>query len=338
MKVMQIEGAWGTGNIKPATRPDPTAGPGAVVIDIEAVSINPRDKVMTEGGYGRRGGSLPLVPLCDGAGRVSQIGEGVTGFALGDLVIPAYSRTWLSGTFRSESFSGAHGGPLDGMMQEKIAIPAQAVVKAPKHLSAREAATLPCAAVTAWNALIVQGGVQPGQSVLLQGTGGVSLFALQIAKMLGATVVITSSSDEKLDQARALGADHTINYRTEPEWHEAARERLGGQLLDHIIEIGGAETFAKSLRAIRPSGTISLIGILGGALPSLELARVVTRNVRLQGVTVGSREMLDNLARALEANQIHPVIDETRFAFDAVGAALDRLALGKHFGKIVCQF
>jgi NADPH:quinone reductase-like Zn-dependent oxidoreductase len=336
MKVMQIEGAWGTGNIRLADRPEPQAGPGEVVIGIEAVSINPRDKVMAEGGYGRRGGALPLVPLCDGAGRVVSLGEGVAGFSIGERVIPAYSRTWLSGTFQSTSFAGAHGGPLDGMMQERIAIPAAALVRAPAHLSAAEAATLPCAAVTAWNALVAQGQLKPGESVLLQGTGGVSLFALQIAKMVGATVIITSSSDEKLARARALGADHTINYRSEPEWHDRARAILGGEGVDHIVEVGGADTLPRSLRAVKPSGVISLIGVLGGVAPALELARVVTRNVRLQGVTVGSRDMLANLVQAMAANRIHPVIDAEGFAFDGVGAALDRLAQGRHFGKIVC--
>ena len=338
MRAMQIEDDWGTRNIRLAERPEPEARQGEIVIEIEAVSINPRDKVFCEGGYGRRGGPLPLVPLCDGAGRVRTVGDGVTGFKEGDLVIPTYSRTWLSGTLRSESFVGAHGGPLDGMMQERISIPAYAVVHAPSHLIAREAATLPCAAVTAWNALVVQGKLRPGMSVLLQGTGGVSLFALQIAKMVGATVVITSSSDEKLERAKSLGADHVINYRTEPDWHDAARDRLGGTALDHIVEIGGAETFSKSLRAIRPSGTISLIGILGGVMPALELARVVTRNVRLQGVTVGSREMLNDLCRAMEATNMRPQIDETEFAFEDVGGALDRLGSGAHFGKVVCSF
>ncbi len=338
MKAMQIENDWGLDNIRSATRPDPEPGPGEIVVDIDAVSINPRDRVMAEGGYGRRGGSLPLVPLCDGAGRISAIGDGVSGYAVGDRVIPAYSRTWLSGTFRSESFHGAHGGPLDGMMQEKINIPADAVAAAPHHLNAAEAATLVCAGVTAWNALIVQGGLTSDDTVLLQGTGGVSLFALQIAKMIGATVVITSSSDDKLARATSLGADHTINYRAIPDWHNAAREVTGGAGVDHIVEIGGGDTLSKSLRAIKPSGVISLIGILGGATPALELARVVTRNVRLQGVTVGSREMLNDLARAYEAHGMRPVLDARTFAFDEVGPALASLASGDHFGKITCSF
>ena len=337
MKAMQIESEWGTENIKLANRPVPDPGPGEVVITIEAVSINPRDKVMAEGGYGRRGGSLPLVPLCDGAGVVSAIGEGVANLKVGDKVIPAYSRTWMTGTFQSDSFAGAHGGPLDGMAQEKVLIPATALVAAPKHLSAIEAATLVCAGTTAWNALVVQGGIKAGQSVLLQGTGGVSLFALQIAKMMDARVLITSSSDEKLERAKALGADHCINYHTVQDWHSSARQIFDGDGVDHIIEIGGSNTIAKSLRAIKPSGVISLIGILGGATSELELARVVTRNVRLQGVTVGSREVLENLAQAYELSGLHPTVDENHFAFDKLGIALDSLAAGQHFGKVVCK-
>ena len=336
MKVMVLDGNWGTQNLSLVERPDPQPGPGEVVVEIEAISINPRDKIQCEGGYGRQGGSLPMVPLCDGAGRVSMLGDGVTEFQIGDLVIPAFSRNWMSGTIGSSSSAGAHGGPLDGTAQEKFLIPAAALVRAPAHLSAREAATLPCAALTAWNALIGQGGLLPGQTVLLQGTGGVSLFALQIAKLIGARVIMISSSDEKLERAQALGADHGVNYRTFPDWHEPVREILGGQGLDHVVEIGGGDTLSKSLKLIKPSGVISLIGVLGGALPKLDLGRVVTRNIRLQGVTVGSRELLDQMARAFEANAIHPVIETQGFAFDQLGAALDGLAKGQHFGKVVC--
>jgi NADPH:quinone reductase-like Zn-dependent oxidoreductase len=310
-------------------------GPGEVVIRMRAVAINPRDLIMSRGGYGRRGGNLPLVPLCDGAGEVAALGAGVSRVAVGDLVCPTYSRSWLHGSYGPESSKGAHGGPFDGTLQELMLFPAEAVVKAPRHLSAAEAATLPCAAVTAWNALVEQGGIRAGEVVLLQGTGGVSLFALQFAKLHGACVILTSSSDDKLARAGALGADHLINYRTEPDWHERARAITGGRGVDQVVEIGGGATLERSIAALRPSGTISLIGVLGGNAPVLPLGRVVTRNLRLQGVTVGSRDTFEAMVRAIEAGGLRPVLDQRRFAFEEVGEALLALPEGRHFGKIV---
>ncbi len=335
MKAMQISGDWGVENIRPVTLPDPKAGTGEVVIRIEAVSINPRDRVMAMGGYGRQA-SLPLIPLCDGAGRIVDVGPDVTGFGEGDLVCPAFSRTWTHGTMTQEASSGQHGGPLDGTAQELFLIPASAVVNAPTHLSAREAATLPCAAVTAWNAVVEQGGLRADQRILIQGTGGVALFALQFAKLQGAEAIVISSSEEKLERARALGADHGINYRSTPDWDKAVRDITDGVGVDHVIEVGGAGTLERSVRAVRPSGSISVIGVLAGIEAPLNLGRVVTRNVRLQGVTVGSREMFQNMVRAMERHGTRPVIDEQGFEFEALGAALAALPEGKHFGKRVC--
>ncbi|HEX6142374.1 MAG TPA: NAD(P)-dependent alcohol dehydrogenase [Geminicoccaceae bacterium] len=335
---MQIEGAWGPENIRLAERPEPEPGPGEVVIGMRAVSINPRDLIMSRGGYGRRGGSLPLVPLCDGAGEVVAVGEGVRRAAIGDLVCPTYSRTWLAGPLGPDSLRGAHGGPLDGTMQERMLIPEEAVVKAPRHLSAAEAATLPCAAVTAWNALVEQGGIRAGDAVLLQGTGGVSLFALQVAKLHGALVILTSSSDAKLERAKAMGADHLINYRSTPDWHRRAHEITAGRGVDHVVEVGGADTLERSIRAVRPGGTISMIGVLGGSTPELGLGRVVTRNIRLQGVTVGSRATFEAMVRAMELHALRPAIHDQRFAFEEVGAALQALPEGRHFGKVVSEF
>lgn len=336
MRVMQIDGDWGTANIKPAERPDPEAGAGEVVIRMRAISINPRDLVMANGGYGRHA-TLPLVPLCDGAGEIVGVGDGVDEFKTGDLVCPAYSRTWLKGTFSREAQKGVHGGALDGTAQELMLIPANAVVRAPEHLSPAQAATLPCAAVTAWNAIVEQGRTMAGDIVLLQGTGGVSLFALQFAKMHGAEVIITSSSDEKLVRASAMGADHLINYVSHPDWHKRAREVAGGRGIDHIVEVGGAGTLQQSIRAVEASGTISVIGVLGGVSAEMNLGRVVTRNIRLQGVTVGSREMFESMVRAMELHKTEPAIDKSTFAFGDLGSALASLPQGKHFGKIVCE-
>ncbi len=335
MKVMLLENDWGPKNIRAAERPEPEPGPHDVVIAMEAVSINPRDLIMSKGGYGRMGGTLPLVLLCDGAGRIAATGDEVRHLKPGDLVCPTYSRTWLFGTASASTHKGAHGGPLDGTLQEKMLVPADAVVKAPAHMSAEQAATLPCAAVTAWNALVEQGGIKAGDTVLLQGTGGVSLFALQIARMQGAGTIITSSSDAKLERARDMGADHTINYRDVPDWHKQALEHTGGKGVDHVVEVGGSGTLEKSIAAVRQSGTISVIGVLSGNAGELNLGRIVTRNVRLQGVTVGSREMLENMVRAMELHRIEPTIDEQRFEFEDVGRALMSLPEGRHFGKIV---
>ena len=336
MKAMQVQDAWGTENIHAVDRPDPEPGPADVVIAIKAVSINPRDRIMCQGGYGRIGGTLPLVPLCDGAGEIVAKGAEVSGLEIGDLVCPTYSRTWLRGSYTKAASKGAHGGPLDGTAQELMLVPADAVVRAPGHLTAEEAATLPCAAVTSWNAIVAQGRTQPGDRVVLQGTGGVSLFALLFAKMAGAEVFITSSSDEKLARAKALGADHTINYRTTPDWHKAVLELTGGDGADHVVDVGGAATLDRSTAAVRPNGTISMIGVLGGAVtPDFGLGRVVTRNLRLQGITVGSRDLFAAMARAMELHEIRPVLDDSRFALSDLGAALASLERGGHFGKIV---
>ena len=337
MKAMVIKEAWGPQNLVAEERADPEPGFGEMVIAMKAVSINPRDLIMSNGGYGRMGGTLPLVPLCDGAGTVAALGSGVEGFAVGDLVVPNYSRTWMHGTTNTAHQAGAHGGPLDGTAQELFLIPAKAVAKAPAHMNAEEAATLPCAAVTAWNAIVVEGKVKAGDLVLLQGTGGVSLFALQFAKMHGAKVIITSSSDAKLEKAKALGADHLINYRSEPDWHKVAREISGAEGVDHVIEVGGAGTLEKSISAVRPGGLISLIGVLSGAGADISLGRVVTRHIRLQGVTLGSKVLLDDMCQAMELHGTVPVIDPQRYGLEELGAALSSLPAGKHFGKIVCN-
>lgn len=229
MKAMRLEGAWGLDNLREVELPDPKPGPDEVLIRMEAVSINPRDRIVVEGGYGRMAGPLPLIPLCDGVGRIVELGNEVSGLTAGDMVCAAYSRTWLHGTAGAATHEGAHGSGVDGTMCELMAVPAEAVVKAPSHMDAAEAATLPCAAVTAWNAVVEEGEVRAGDTVLLQGTGGVSLFALQFAKMSGARVILISSSDEKLERAQTLGADHVINYRAEPDWHKATKKITGGQ-------------------------------------------------------------------------------------------------------------
>lgn len=338
MKAMRLEDGWGLDHVRCIDLPDPEPGPDEVLVRIEAVSINPRDRILMMGGYGRMGGEPPLVPLCDGAGRVVAVGERVEDFEVGDFVVPHYSRTWPAGPLTAESHRGAHGGPCDGTMRELMPVPAAALAHAPAHMSAEEAATLPCAALTAWSAVVEQGAVKAGQSVLLQGTGGVSLFALLFAKMQGARVIHTSSSDEKLERVRAMGADHGINYRSDPDWHRTAREIAGGPGLDLIVDVGGGDTLGKSIAAVRPSGTVCLIGVLGGSAPALELGKVVTRNIRLQGVTVGACDAFKRMIAALQLHGTRAPLDDSRFAFEDLPRALAALPEQKHFGKVVCRF
>jgi NADPH:quinone reductase-like Zn-dependent oxidoreductase len=325
-------------SIAAAERPKPAPGPGQVLIRMEAASLNYRDTVMVDRGYGRRSGTVPLVLVSDGAGTVEAVGGGVTRAKAGDRVCPIFSQTWLSGPFGEAAWAGTLGGPLDGTMQEYMCLPEQGIVTAPAHMSAAEAATLPCAALTAWNAIVDQGRVKAGDIVLIQGTGGVSLFALIFAKMHGAETILISSSDDKLARARPLGADHLVNYRTAPDWDKAARAISAGRGVDHVVDVGGAGTLERSIRAVRPSGTISLIGVLAGGAGALNLGPVVTRNVRMQGVTVGSRDLFEAMNRALSLHKVKPPIDDRRFAFDGLKEALRAFPAGRHFGKVVCEF
>lgn len=337
MKAMELRD-WTVDSIVLAERPKPAPGPGQVLIRMQAASLNFRDTVMAKRGYGRRSGNVPLVLCSDGAGTVEAAGAGVTRVKAGDLVCPIFSQTWFSGTFHERVWLGTLGGPLDGTMQEYMCLSEEGVVKAPAHLSAVEAATLPCAALTAWNAVVEQGRTQAGDIVLIQGTGGVSLFALIFAKMHGAETILISSSDEKLARARPLGADHLVNYETTPDWSKAAREISGGRGVDHVVEVGGAGTLERSIRAVRPSGIVSLIGVLAGGAGEVNLGPVVTQNIRLQGITVGSRDLFEAMNRAIALHKVRPPLDEHRFRFDDLKAALKAFPEGKHFGKVVCAF
>ena len=338
MRVMELRDDWGFEHIVAGERADPSPGPGQVLLRMKAASLNYRDYLMVQRGYGRRSGELPLIPISDGVGEVVAVGDGVSRVAVGDRVCPSFSQTRISGPFKEAQWTGILGGPMDGVMQELMLLDADGVSKVPAHLTDLEAATLPCAALTAWSAVVVEGQVKAGDVVLVQGTGGVSLFALQFAKMLGAEVIVTSSSDAKLARARALGADQLINYKTTPEWGKAARALTGGRGVDHVVEVGGAGTLAQSIRATRPSGTISLIGVLSGAATELNLALVVTSNMRLQGITVGSRDGFEDMVRAMDLHQTRPAVDDHVYAFDELRPALESMSSGKHFGKICLSF
>jgi NADPH:quinone reductase-like Zn-dependent oxidoreductase len=332
MRVMELRDAWGLEHVRPGSRPDPVPGAGEVVVRMAAASVNYRDAVVLRRGYGRLSGSLPLVILSDGAGHVVELGPGARRFALGDLVCPIIMPGWHAGPLRATYREALLGGPRDGVMRELMAVREEDLVKAPSFYTPEQAASLPCAAVTAWS-VIVGAGVKPGDLVVTQGTGGVSLFALQFARMLGAATIVTSSSAEKLARAKAMGADHAIDYRAEPEWSRTVR-RVAPQGADLVIDVGGAQTLAQSLRAVRIGGTVALIGVLSGANAELDLGRVVTQSVRLQGVTIGSREAFEDMVRAIEQHRMAPAIDERRWRFEEAGAAVAAIEHGRHFGKI----
>jgi NADPH:quinone reductase-like Zn-dependent oxidoreductase len=333
MRVFQIEGDWGFDHLKLATRPDPSPGPGQVLLRMKAASLNFRDLVVPDRGYGQYTGTLPLIPLSDGVGEVVGVGAGVTRVALGDRVCPMFMQRWIGGALDLERITASLGAPIDGTMADFMVLPQEGVAKVPAHLTDEQAATLPCAALTAWSALVTEGRLQPGERLLVQGTGGVALFALQFARMLGAHVTVISSSDDKLARAKALGAHAGLNYRTTPEWSKASRAITEGRGFDHILELGGEHTLPQSLRCIRPGGTISMIGVLSGGTMSASLGLVVTRQVRLQGITVGSRDGFEAMARAIGQHRIEPVIDRT-FAFEQLKEAMAHLKSGAHFGKV----
>ncbi len=333
MRVFQVEDTWSMENLRIGARPDPQPGARQVRIRMKASALNYRDLLVPAHGYGSRMKQLPLIMLGDGVGVVDSLGEGVTRFKPGDRVCPVFFQSWMSGAPNQRRLSLSLGCELDGTMAEFMVLPEEGVALAPAHLDDVEAASLPAAAVTAWRALVTEGRSRPGDKVLVQGTGGVSLFALLFARMLGAQVIIISSSDEKLARARAMGADETINYNTVPEWGKYARETAGGEGVDHVVEVGGQLTMAQSLRAVRPGGTISVIGVLSGATLNVPLGQIVTRHVRLQGITVGNGDDFAQMARAMALHKVHPAISR-EFAFEELHTALDFLASGKHFGKI----
>jgi len=333
VRVFQLQDDWSIDNLRLVERPDPVPGPGQVLLRMSAASLNYRDLFVLRRGYGASTGTLPLVPVSDGVGEVVAIGPGVDRLAIGDRVCPMFFPDWIGGEPRAARIAAILGGPVDGVMAELMAVGAGSAVRIPPHLSDAEAATLPCAALTAWRALVTEGRIKAGDTVLVQGTGGVSLFALQFAKLVGARVIVTSSSDAKLERVRAMGADAGINYRSTPEWGKAAKALAGGDGVDHVVEVGGEQTLVQSLRAVRVGGTLSLIGVLSGGKMDVRLGPVVTRAVRMQGVTVGSREDFEAMVRAIEQHRLQPVVDRV-FAFGELRAALDHLASGTQFGKV----
>jgi NADPH:quinone reductase-like Zn-dependent oxidoreductase len=335
VRVFEIRGAFGLPNLLPAERPDPAPGPGEVLVRVRAASLNFRDLLTVQGLYNPKQ-PLPLIPVSDGAGEVVETGAGVTRWKAGDRVCGIFAQRWLAGRPTREKVRSTLGGPLDGMLAELAVLDQEGVVAIPDHLTYEEASTLPCAGVTAWSALVTEGGVTAGDTVLVQGTGGVSLFALQFARISGARVIVTSSSSEKLERARELGAADGINYREVPAWGKRAKELTGGVGADHVVEVGGAGTLAQSLQAVRFGGTVSLIGNLSGTTTELALTHVFMQRVRLQGILVGHRESFEAMNRAIALHHLHPVVDHV-FPFEEAPAAFELMATGSYFGKIVVR-
>ena len=331
MRAWEIVSADGVDALTLADRPVPQPGPGQLRVRIRASSINYRDLLTVESPAARNL-PYPRVPNSDGAGEVTAVGEGVTRFKPGDRVASCFFQRWNDGGITPDGMASALGGALDGVLAEEVVLAEDGAVAVPEGLDYRQAATLPCAALTAWHALVEKGRVKAGETVLLLGTGGVSIFALQFAVMHGARAIVVSSSDAKRKRVEALGAWRTVNYREDPEWHRAVRGLTGGAGVDHVIEVGGAGTFERSVEATRVGGHVALIGVLtGGAVNPVAVMR---KSLTVNGIYVGSRAMFEAMNRALAAAGTQPVIDRTYPFGDARSAFRDMRAAG-HFGKLV---
>lgn len=332
MRVLELHESFGLDHLRFTDRPEPQPGPGQVLLRMRAASLNYRDLLMIEGQYNPRQ-RLPLIPLSDGVGEVIALGPDVTRVALGDRVAPLFAQKWLSGPPDRERLRATLGGPLDGVLAEHAVFPQESLVLVPDHLSDVEAATLPCAALTAWTALMEQGQLRPGETVLVQGTGGVATFALQFAVLAGAKVIVTSRTEAKLEQARGRGAWQTIATDSTPAWGKRAVELTSGAGVDHVIELGGAGTFAQSLQAVRPGGHIAVIGVLGGAAVQTSLLPILMNHLRILGVLVGHRDAFEAMNRAIGHHGMRPVLDRV-FDWHDTAEALAYLRAGSHVGKV----
>jgi NADPH:quinone reductase-like Zn-dependent oxidoreductase len=335
MRAFELLPRPGFDSLNPTERPDPAPRQGEVLVRIRAASLNWRDLLVARSAEAAGVGGL--IPLSDGAGEVVALGEGVSTVAVGDRVAGAFFQSWVDGAVRMQDHGSALGGAIDGVAAEIVRLRADAVVHIPSHLSFEQAATLPCAAVTAWHALFVAASVKPGDLVLIQGTGGVSLFGLQLARAAGAEVVVTSSDDAKLERARALGAAHVINYRKVPAWGEAAARLGGGRGVDLVLDVGGPGTLDGSIDAVRTGGTVCVIGILTGVAGSIHVQKLLPKLATLRGIYVGSVAMFEAMNRAIERLHLTPVVDRV-FELADLREAYAHVAGGTHFGKVVVRF
>lgn len=332
MHVWQIS-SFGIDSLEFVERPTPSPEAGEVLVKVRAISFNYRDLLVVKGLYNPKL-KLPRVPVSDGAGEIVDVGEGVTNWKPGDRVAAIFMQNWLDGPPTAAKSRGALGGDIDGMLAEYIVLKDSGLVAIPEHLSFQEAATLPCAAVTAWNALSV-GDLKPGYTVLIQGTGGVAIFALQLARLRGARVLGISSSYEKLERAYSLGLDAGLNYKESPEWDRWAMDETAGQGVDLVVEVGGLATLSRSLRALRIGGAIAQVGVLTGAadLVPFPIASVLHKRVNIQGIYVGSRKDFEDLNRAISLTKLRPIGEN--FPWSQAREALARMEEGSHFGKLV---
>jgi NADPH:quinone reductase-like Zn-dependent oxidoreductase len=330
VRAWRLSDAFGIDRLELEERQEPALAPGEARVRVRAVSLNYRDVAMVDRGVSPRGVQLPFDPCSDAAGEVVEVGPGVSRVQAGDRVATTVFRRWLDGDSLRPA---AYGSVLDGALADSVVVHEDGLVHVPPHLSDEEAATLPCAAVTAWHALVTKGRVRPGETVLVMGTGGVSIFALQFALLSGARVVATSKSDEKLERARELGAWETINYATTPDWAESAVELTGGGV-DHVVEMGGLGTMEQSFKATRPGGRVSLIGVLTGFDTKVDPHPAMVKGLCLQAIVVGSRAMFEDMNRALAVSGLKPVIDRV-FPFEQAREALRHLQAAGHVGKVV---
>lgn len=333
MKAIELQAPGGIDNLRLVELPMPDPGRQEMIIKVKATALNYRDVEIARGSY-HTAFALPLIPLSDGVGEVVAVGAEVTRFEVGDRVCGTFWQRWVGGSFAMAEPFYQRGGPVDGLLSEFARLDEQAAVLAPPNMSDIEAATLPCAAVTAWHALFTEGRLKPGETVLSLGTGGVSLFAVQFAAAAGARVIVTSSSDDKLMRAKALGAHDGINYRSDPDWAKAVLALTDGRGADHIIEVGGPQSFAQSLRASARGAQINVIGYLGGGEGSVNPLDIFRRQVTARGIPVGSRESFEAMNRAIAVNRLRPVIDRV-FPWGQAAAAFHHLEHGSPFGKVV---
>ncbi len=334
MKSWIIPSPKGIDSLTLAERPDPTPGPRQVLVRVRATSLNYRDLITVEGSSARAAPKPDLVPLSDGAGEVVAVGPGVTRIKAGDRVAGCFMQKWVGGAIDEAAQASAMGGAIDGMLTELAVLEEDGVVRLPGQLSFEEGATLPCAGVTAWHALVEIGGIAAGDTVLVLGSGGVSIFALQFARMFGARVIATSGSKAKADRAKKLGAEAVIDYRAVPDWDQEVAKLTGGRGVDITVEVGGAGTLPRSFMATRIAGRVAVIGLLTGAGAQVDPMPILRRNLRVQGLYVGNRQMFEAMNRAIEANGLKPVVDKV-FPFAQAKDAYRHMKSQNHFGKIV---
>jgi len=330
MRAWQIS-SFGIDSLEFVELPTPSPGPGEVLVKVRAISFNYRDLLMVKGLYNPKL-KFPRIPCSDGAGEVVAIGDGVTLWKPGDAVTATFMQNWIDGPLTPAKARGALGGDIDGMLAEYVILKESGLVRQPEHLSFQEAATLPCAAVTAWNALEA-GGLKPGATVLIQGTGGVALFALQFARLRGARILGVSSSNEKLDRAYTLGLDAGLNYLENPDWDRWALDQTGGEGVDLVVEVGGLSTLSRSLKAVRIGGVISQVGVLSQDTDTLPIAPILHKQLRIQGIYVGSRRHFEEMNKAIALTSLRPIGEN--FHWSQARQVLARMEEGSHFGKLV---